>query len=144
MIQEATLLGRIGKKDTKTLKDGSEMTTLYLATNRNWLDKNGVKQELTVWHNVNFYSKLSDIAKQYAHVGNLVYIKGDINHKKIEQGDRMGQWSYSVTANTIKLLPSNRKNEVSSESKAKAYGDKVQEKDNEFYAKDSFDDDIPF
>lgn len=112
MIQEATLLGRVGKKDTRKTKEGSEMTTIYLATNRNWTDREGVKQEQTVWHNVNFYNKLSDIVSRHAHVGNLVYIKGEINHKKIESGEKMGQWAYSVTASSIRLLPGNKKSET--------------------------------
>lgn len=131
MIQEATLLGRVGKKDTRIVKDGTEMTTIYLATNRNWTDKGGVKQEQTVWHNVNFFNRLSDIVKRHAHVGNLVYIKGEINHKKIESGDKMGQWAYSVTANSIRLLPGNKKVEDV-------------EKEQRLSLKDELDDDIPF
>ena len=134
MIQEATLLGRIGKKDIRTLKDGSEMATIYLATNRNWTDREGTKQEQTVWHNVNFFNKLSDIVKRHAHVGNLVYIKGEINHKKIEHGDKIGQWAYSVTANSIKLLPNAKK----AEQEKSEY---VEEK---LSVNNDLDDDVPF
>lgn len=109
MINEATLIGRIGKKDIRELKNGTEMATLYLATNRKWLDSSGVQQEQTVWHNVNFFNKLADIVKKYAHVGNLVYIKGEINHKQITKGEREGQWAYSITGSQLKLLPSGTK-----------------------------------
>lgn len=109
MINEVTLIGRVGKKDTRTLKNGSELSTIYLATNRKWTDSDGKTQEQTTWHNVNFFNKLSDIVKKYVEVGNLVYIKGEVNHKQITHGDRQGQWAYSVTAQAIRILPTSPK-----------------------------------
>lgn len=115
MINEATLIGRVGKKDLRTLKNGTNMATLYLATTNQWVDKAGTKQVQTVWHNVNFFDKLADIANKYAHVGNLVYVKGQINNKEITEGERKGQWAYSITAKEIKLLPSAKKESESTE-----------------------------
>ena len=136
MINEATLIGRVGKKDIRTLKNGSEMATLYLATSNQWTDKSGVKQEQTTWHNVNFFDKLSEIVNKYAHVGNLVYIKGQINHKQIPEGEKKGQWSYSITANQIKLLPSNKKTEEEPT--------KVVKPSPSYNAVPEFNDQIPF
>ncbi|KTD02653.1 single-stranded DNA-binding protein [Legionella feeleii] len=113
MINEATLIGRVGKKDVRPLKNGTDMATIYLATSKHWIDKSGEKQEQTVWHNVNFFDKLADIVNKYAHVGNLVYIKGEINHKQIKEGEKAGQWAYSITANQIKILPSGAKKDAS-------------------------------
>jgi single-strand DNA-binding protein len=109
MINEATLIGRVGKKDMRTLKNGSNMATLSLATTNQWVDKSGTKQVQTVWHNVNFFDKLADIANKYAHVGDLVYVRGQINHKEIPDGEKKGQWTYSITAKEIKLLPNAKK-----------------------------------
>jgi single-strand DNA-binding protein len=114
MINEATLIGRVGKKDTKELKNGSEMSTIYLATSRKWLDVKGAQQEQTVWHNVNFYNKLSDVVKKYVEVGALVYIKGEINHKQIASGEKQGQWAYSITASQIKILSYSKKQDSKS------------------------------
>ena len=111
MINKAILLGRVGKVDTKTTKNGTLMANIYLATNRKWTDHSGQQQTFTTWHNVNFFDKLAEIVRDYVQVGNLVYIEGEINNKKIESGDKAGQYVYSVTANLIKLLPTGKKEE---------------------------------
>lgn len=109
MINKATLMGRIGKKDTKELKNGGSMTNLYLATSRKYTDSKGDQQVITVWHNVNFFNKLADVVKKYAHVGDLVYIEGEINNKQMVNGDNPGQWHYSVTGSEIKFIPTGKK-----------------------------------
>lgn len=141
MINKATLVGRVGKKDTRTLKNGTEMATIYLATNRQWIDAQGQKQEQTVWHNVNFFNKLADVVNKYAHVGNLVYIEGEINHKQITDGEKAGQWAYSVTANQFKMLPSGKK-EGDSKPAAAAPAKAPAKKTYSEY--EEFDDQIPF
>jgi single-strand DNA-binding protein len=108
MINKATLVGRIGKIDSKSLKNGSNMTTVSMATSRKYTDTAGTKQELTTWHNVNFFSKMADVASKYCHVGDLILVEGEINHKKIESGERAGQWSYSLTASDLKFISSGK------------------------------------
>lgn len=109
MINQVMLAGRVGKKDIKTLKNGNDMTTVYLATSHRWTDKQGEKQEKTTWHNVNFYAKLADIAGKYAHVGDFIFVRGQINHMPIAEGEKKGTWVYSVTADEIKFLPKSKK-----------------------------------
>ncbi len=114
MINEAILVGHVGKKDIKTLKNGGERTVISIATTIKFMDSSGVKQTRTTWHNVNCFSKLGDIAAKYVHVGDLVYIRGEIQNKKIETGDRAGQYMYSVTAQDIRFLPTGKKKDSES------------------------------
>jgi single-strand DNA-binding protein len=114
MINQATLLGRVGKKDNKQLRNGGEMTILSVATSRKYKDSSGAAQEQTTWHNISCFSKLAEIANKYVHVGDLVFIQGEIQHKKIESGDRAGQYAYSVNANDIKFIPSSKKSDTQS------------------------------
>ena len=109
MLNKATLVGRVGKVDSKPLKNGSTMTTVSLATSRKFTDTNGEKKEITTWHMVNFFSKMADVAAKYVHVGDLILVEGEINHKKIESGEKAGQWAYSLTANDVKFLSSSNK-----------------------------------
>lgn len=115
MINTAMVLGRVGKKDSKPLKNGSDMTTLSIATIKKYKDSTGQSQEQTTWHNVSCFNKLSEIASKYVHVGDLVCIQGEIQHKKIENGERAGQYRYSINANDIKFIP--KGNKADSESK---------------------------
>jgi len=135
MMNTAILMGRVGKKDTKVLKNGGELTVLSLATNKKWKDASGTAQEQTTWHNISCFSKLAEIASKYVHVGDLVLIQGEIQNKKVESGERAGQYMYSIHANDIKLIPKGSAN--ASTPKQEAPKPKPQ-------AQSSFmDDDIP-
>lgn len=112
MINEAILVGHVGNKDTKVLKNGGEITVISLATTTKYKDSSGEKQVRTTWHNINCFSKLAEIAAKYVHVGDSIYVRGEINNKKIEQGERTGQYIYSVTAQDIKFLGSAKKKEA--------------------------------
>lgn len=105
MINKAQILGRIGKKDYKQIKNGGYMTTLSIATSRKYVDSQANKKEETTWHTVNFFNKVADIANKYAHVGDIIYIEGEINHRKIIGKDNAERWVYSIVGNELKLLP---------------------------------------
>lgn len=109
MLNKACILGRIGKKDYKQIKNGSYMTTLSIATSRKFMDSQGNKREDTTWHTVNFFNKVADIAHKYAHVGDIIYVEGEISHREIETKDGIKKWVYSVVGNELKLLPQSRK-----------------------------------
>lgn len=126
MINEAILVGHVGKKDTKTLSNGGEITVISLATTTKYKDSSGEKQVRTTWHNINCFSKLAEIAAKYVHVGDSIYVRGEINNKKIEQGERAGQYIYSVTAQDIKFLTTAKKKETETkpaQKKASHYND---------------------
>ena len=127
MINEAILVGHVGKKDTKTLNNGGEITVISLATTTKYKDSSGEKQVRTTWHNINCFSKLAEIAAKYVHVGDSIYVRGEINNKKIETGERAGQYIYSVTAQDIKFIQSAKKKEPESkpsqEKKKASYND---------------------
>lgn len=108
MINKVTLLGRIGKKDFKPTKNGSHVCLLSIATNRHYLDSQGQKREITTWHNVNLFNRLADVGNKYAHVGELIYIEGEIINKKIEENGQ-SRVIHSITASEIKLIPSGKK-----------------------------------
>ena len=135
MINEAILVGHVGKKDTKTLSNGGEITVISIATTTKYKDSSGEKQTRTTWHNINCFSKLAEIASKYVHVGDIIYVRGEINNKKIEQGERAGQYIYSVTAQDIKFIQSAKKKDTESKPS--------QEKSKTSY--NDFDDsEIPF
>jgi single-strand DNA-binding protein len=116
MINEVTLVGRIGKKDIKKLKNGSNMACFSLATSKKYKGADGEKKTYTTWHNVNFYNNLADAAHKYIEIGNLVFIKGEINNVSIAQADGQARWYSSIHASTFKILPTQARTEESCQS----------------------------
>jgi len=121
MINRATLLGRIGKKDFKDLKNGGHMCALSIATSRKYIDSQGQTQEQTTWHNVNFFNKLAEVGNKYAHVGDLIYVEGEISNKKIDDGSGGTKYVYSIVGSQMQFIPTGKKREdQAQESPAKA------------------------
>jgi single-strand DNA-binding protein len=116
MINKVTLLGRVGKKDYKPTRNGSFLCNVSVATSRKYLDSQASQREVTTWHNVNFFNKLADIANKYLHVGDLVYIEGEISNRKIEENG-VNRIIHSILGNEIKFIPTGKKdNSVSLEN----------------------------
>lgn len=131
MINKTILLGRVGSKEIKNFQNGGMLCKLSIATSRKYTDKDGSKKENTTWHTVNFFNKLAEIANNYARVGELLYIEGEIVNKKVDNNGEVKFYS-SVTAHELKLLPFGKKQQQSEPN-----GNVVDEEI-------PFDDDIPF
>ena len=110
MINKAILLGRVGQKEFKPTKNGSFICKLSVATSKNYIDSNGVKNQVTTWHNVNFFEKKAEICNKYLHVGDLVYIEGEISNRKYEENG-VNKVSHSITGTDVKFIPNGRKGE---------------------------------
>ena len=123
MINMAMLLGRVGKKESKPLKNGGEIVILSVATSRKYKDSTGTAQEQTTWHNVNCFSKLADVVNRYVHVGDLVFVQGEIQNRKVESGERAGQYMYSVQATEVKFLPKGQKQDTPKEKTGDIFSD---------------------
>ena len=121
MINKVTLLGRIGKKDHKATRNGSFLCHLSIATERKHIDSHGNTVKNVTWHNVNFFNKLADVVNKYTNVGDLIYIEGEINNKKIEENG-VNRMIHSITGNVAKFIPTGRKdNPAKSETHNEEY-----------------------
>lgn len=123
MINMAILLGRVGKKDVKTTKNGTSMVTLSLATTKNYTDSDGIKQKQTTWHFINCFSRLADNINKYTEVGDLIHVTGEICLTKVNE-----QNYYSVHAQDIKFIQ--KGNQAKEQTQVKITSD--------------FNDDLPF
>lgn len=111
MINKAMILGRVGSKEYKENKKGNWMCKLSIATNEKYIDKQGVRHEETNWHHVNFYSRLSEVANKFAHVGDLIFIEGKISNFQFEENGVKKTVS-TIIGSDIRLLPNSKKDKV--------------------------------
>ncbi len=131
MINQATLLGRVGKIDTKTTQTGVKITNISMVTNKKYV-KNGEKVEKTTWHNVTAFNKVSEIAEKYVAVGDLLYIQGEMESQKYTGHDGVEKTKNFIIAQTLQLMP-----------KAKEHKP-APAKDADYNSPDFFDSEIPF
>lgn len=78
MINNVTLIGRLGKDpEVRYLDNDQTVANFSLATTEKY-KKDGEKQEKTEWHSCVAWNKLAEIVEQYAKKGSLVYIEGKL------------------------------------------------------------------
>lgn len=76
-FNKVIIVGRVtADPELRTTPGGQPVTTLGVATNRVWTDKNGAKQEATEFHNVVLWGRQAEIASQFLVKGATVLIEG--------------------------------------------------------------------
>jgi single-strand DNA-binding protein len=106
-VNKVILVGRLGKDpDARYLPNGDAVTNCTIATNENWKDKNGDKQEKTEWHRVTFYRKLAEIAAEYLKKGSMVYVEGRLETRKWTDKAGVEKYTTEIIANEMQMLSS--------------------------------------
>lgn len=114
MVNQGTVLGRVGKIDNKTTNAGIKISNVSIVTSKKFT-KNGEKQEKVTWHNVTLFSKLAEVAEKYVSVGDLLYIQGEMENQKYTTADGQERVKHLIIAHELKLMP--RSKELVPESK---------------------------
>lgn len=130
MVNQGTILGRVGKIDVKTTQAGMKISNISIVTSKKFT-KNGEKQEKVTWHNITLFSKLAEIAEKYVSVGDLLYVQGEMDNQKYTDGNGQERTKYFIVGNDLKLMPKSKEHP--------AQAPKGQVQDEAFV-----DDDIPW
>jgi single-strand DNA-binding protein len=77
MLNKVLLIGNLGRDpELRSTPSGQQRATFSLATNRQWKDKNGERQEQTEWHNIVVWGKQAEIAQKYLTKGRQIFVEG--------------------------------------------------------------------
>lgn len=87
---KAIIVGRVtADPQLRTTQTGQSVTSIGVATNRTWMDKNNQKQESTEFHNVVMWGRTAEIASQFLVKGATVLIEGRLQTRSWT--DKQGQ-----------------------------------------------------
>ena len=114
-VNKVIVIGRLGSDpEVKTVSNGSNVARLSVATSENWTDRDGQKQERTVWHRVVVWGKLADLCGRYLSKGRLVYLEGRLQTRSWEDEQGQKRYTTEIVANTVQFLGgANMQNESS-------------------------------
>ena len=84
--------------------NGQNVTTISIATNRNWTDSSGMKQEQAEFHNVVMWGKLAEIAGQYLTKGKKVYIEWRLQTRNWEAQDGTKRYRTEIVGENMIML----------------------------------------
>ncbi len=87
--------------DLRFLEGGAAVANFPLATSE-WINKNGVKVELTEWHNIVVWRSLAENAAKILTKGSLVYLEGKVRTRSFL--DKMNHKKYTNRSRTIEVI----------------------------------------
>ena len=90
-LNKVILIGNIGRDpDLRQTESGSAISTFSMATNTSWVNRDGVRNERTEWHNIVTWNRLAEICHQIIHKGDQIYIEGRLRTRtwEDESGER--------------------------------------------------------
>ncbi len=76
-INKVILIGNLTRDpELRQTANGQNVTTFGVATNRDWMTKEGERKNSAEFHECVSWAKLAEICEQYLTKGNLVYVEG--------------------------------------------------------------------
>jgi len=93
--------------ELKTTPNGQSVTSFSVATNRNWTDGSGIKQEQVEYHNVVLWGKLAEIAGQYLGKWRRIYIEGRLQTRNWEAQDGTKRYKTEIVGENMIMLDGN-------------------------------------
>ena len=76
-INKVIIIGNLTRDpEMRQTPNGQNITTFGVATNREWVTKEGERQKSTEFHDCVAWSNLAEICNKYLVKGKLVYIEG--------------------------------------------------------------------
>jgi single-strand DNA-binding protein len=117
------LIGFIGSDpETRQLENGTQLTSLSLATKTSWKNDAGTYDSRTEWHRIVVWGKLAQFASTLS-TGAHIEVEGQLRHrtyqKQVQAGKKTVAVDVTVTevhAGTIRKLDRNGSSENSGEN----------------------------
>src|SRR3989344_5529030 len=76
-LNKAIVIGNLTRDpELRSLPSGAAVTTMAVATNRVWKDKDGNKKEDVQYHNIVIFGKQAETSAQYLKKGQTVIVEG--------------------------------------------------------------------
>lgn len=97
--------------EVREAPNGSKVATISVATNRQWTDKAGEKQEDVEFHAVVLWAKLADVAEKYVEKGKKIYVEGRLQTRSWEDKDGVKRYKTEIVAENMILLTTKNSDE---------------------------------
>ena len=151
MLNKVMLIGRLGRDPELRYiqQTGTPVTTLRLATDESYTDKDGNRVERTEWHSVSVFQRLAENCANYLVKGSLVFVEGSLQTRKWQ--DQQGQDRYTTEVKAARVQFLDRRGEAgkhADEGEAPRKPGRKQQQDDDlgpaFPSEASGMDDMPF
>ena len=111
MLNKVMIIGRLGRDPELryTQANGTPVTTLNVATDETYTDRDGNRQERTEWHRVSVYQRQAENCANFLRKGSLVYVEGSLQTRKWQDQQGQDRYTTEIKAQRVQFL--DRKND---------------------------------
>ena len=107
-LNKVMLIGNLTRDPVQRFTGNNTMVVTFgVATNRDWTNDAGEKQEQVEFHNVVAWAKLAEICAQLLHKGDKVYVDGRMQTRDWQAEDGQTRRQTEVVIENMILLRSN-------------------------------------
>lgn len=104
-LNRAQIIGNVTRDpELRTTATGQNVCTFGIATNMQWNDAQGQKQQRTEFHNIVAWGKLAEICNQYLAKGRKVYVEGRLQTREWEAQDGAKRNRTEIVAENMIIL----------------------------------------
>lgn len=105
-LNKVLIAGRLtADPQLRTTPTGQQVGTFSVATNRNWTNAAGQKQEAVEFHNVVVWGRQADVASRFLNKGGLVLVEGRLQTRSWEDKQGQKRRTTEIVAERIQLGP---------------------------------------
>jgi single-strand DNA-binding protein len=105
-LNKVIICGRVTQDiEVRTTPTGQSVASFSVATNRNWTDQAGKKQEQVEFHNVVLWRRLAEVAGQYLKKGALVMIEGRLQTRNWQGQDGVKKYRTEILGENMQMGP---------------------------------------
>ena len=105
-LNKVIIVGRVtADPQLRTTPGGQSVTTIGVATNRTWMDKNNQKKEETEFHNVVIWGRQAEVAAQFLTKGATVMIEGRLQTRSWTDKNGQQRKTTEIMSERMQLGP---------------------------------------
>lgn len=91
-VNKVILVGNLTRDpEMKETQSGQPIVTFGIATNREWMTKDGRREVSTEYHELVAWAKLAEICHKYLRTGKLIYVEGYLKTRSWEPKEGEGR-----------------------------------------------------
>ncbi len=106
-VNKVIVLGNLGRDpELRHTSGGKAVATLSVATNEQWSDQSGERQERTEWHRVVVWGRQAETSAQYLSKGRSVFVEGRLQTRKWQDRDGNDRYTTEIVAERVQFVGS--------------------------------------
>ncbi len=115
-VNKVILIGNLTRDpEMRQTPNGQQVTTFGIATNRQWMSKDGQKHSSAEFHELVAWARLADICGQYLRKGKLIYVEGYLKTRVWDTPEGIRRHKTEVIVQDMIMLEKRPRDEMGGE-----------------------------